>query len=302
MPLSIEDNAIALNNPATVIRSWLFVPATKIELIVKAFASGAEAVIVDLEDTVAKSNKAQARIALQKHCHSEDYQPVWLRINKAGSNEFAKDLALCQQLSKLSNTDNQTGVNKSAGKNRLAGIVLAKAEQAIDIEKVHKVTGLPVIALIESAMGLYNIDAMAKAGGLVAFSYGFLDLCNDLQVQVDTEAAVIIANQIRYQLIVSSKVHKLSPPIDTIYPDFKDDEGLSKRVKLWSQMGMAGMLCIHPKQVAIVNQALQPTAAEVDFAKRVVEEYERSGKAIFKIADQMIDAPVIQRCYRILGG
>ncbi|ERL55907.1 HpcH/HpaI aldolase/citrate lyase family protein [Psychrobacter aquaticus] len=266
--------------------TWLFVPATRIDRIEKAFARGADAVIVDLEDAVAEADKVQAREALKNYYDDQNekqiYQPIWLRINQASSEAFVADLILYQQMPKL------------------AGVLLAKAEQVADIEYVHQRTGLPVIALIESAAGLYQIDSMAKATGLTAFSYGFLDLCNDLRVQVGTPAADIIANQIRYQLILTSKVHQLAPPIDTVYPDFKDEEGLRNRVQLWSQMGMSGMLCIHPKQVAIVHKALQPTDKEIQFAKRVVAEYERSGQAVFKIEGEMVDAPVIARCRQLL--
>jgi len=271
------------DNDFTNIKTWLFVPATKIELVAKAFASGAGAVIVDLEDAVAGVDKMQAREALRSYYDSQDYHPIWVRINQAGSTNFEEDLEICQQMPKL------------------AGVILPKAQQALDIEHIHDFTGLSVIALVESAVGLYQIDSMAKASGLVAFSYGFLDLCNDLQVQVGTVAADIIANQIRYQLLLISKVHQLFPPIDSVYTDFNDDKGLGWRVQLWSQMGMSGMLCIHPKQVAIVQQALQPTDTEIKFAKRVVEEYQRSEQAVFKIDGNMVDAPVIQRCLRLLG-
>ncbi|MBH0095803.1 CoA ester lyase [Psychrobacter sp. NZS113] len=264
-------------------KTWLFVPATRIDRIAKAFASGAGAVIVDLEDAVALEDKASGREALQQYHDSKDYQPIWLRINKAGSEEFFKDIVLCQKMPNL------------------AGVLLAKAEQASDIEKAHQGTGLLIIALIESAVGLYQIDSMAKAVGLAAFSYGFLDLCNDLRVQVGTPAADIVANQIRYQLILTSKVNELAPPIDTVYPDFNDEVGLSERVQLWSQMGMSGMLCIHPNQVAVVQQALQPTDEALSFAQRVVEEYERSGQAVFEIDGQMVDAPVIERSRQLLG-
>ena len=268
-------------------KTWLFVPATRIDRVEKAFASGADAVIVDLEDAVAQTDKAQARAALKDYYAAEieakSYRPIWLRINKADSAEFAKDLALCQQLP------------------RLAGVVLAKAEQAADIEKVYQETRLPVIAVIENAIGLYRANEMAKASGLLAFSYGFLDLCNDLQVQVGTASADIIANQIRYQLILTSKVHQLLAPIDSVYADFNDSKGLHKRVQLWSQMGMSGMLCIHPKQVDIVKQALQPTDSELEFAQRVIEEYERSGQAVFKVEGNMVDAPVIERSYQLLS-
>lgn len=263
-------------------KTWLFVPATRIDRVAKAFASGAGTVIVDLEDTVAPEDKADARKALQQYHDSADYQPIWLRINRAGSEAFIKDIALCQQMPNL------------------VGIVLAKAEQASDIEKAYLGTGLPIIALIESAVGLYHIDAMAKVSGLVGFSYGFLDLCNDLHVQVGTPAADIVANQIRYQLVLTSKVHELAAPIDTVYPDFNDEVGLNARVQLWSQMGMLGMLCIHPKQVAVVQRALKPTESELSFAKRVVEEYERSGQAVFEIDGQMVDAPVIERSLQLL--
>ena len=265
------------------IKTWLFVPATRIDRVKKAFASGTDAVIVDLEDAVATTDKVQARKDLQVYYNSQAYQPIWVRINKAGSEEFFKDVVLCQQMPNL------------------AGVLLAKAEQASDIESVHQLTDLPVIALIETALGLYQIDSMAKSAGLLAFSYGFLDLCNDLQVHVGTAAADVIANQIRYQLLLTSKAHQLLAPIDTVYTDFNDGKGLGQRVQLWSQMGMSGMLCIHPKQVATVKQSLQPTDADIEFARRVIEEYERSGQAVFKIAGQMVDAPVIERCRQLLS-
>ena len=265
------------------IKTWLFVPATRIDRVEKAFASGTDAVIVDLEDAVATTDKVQAREDLQVYYNSQAYQPIWVRINKAGSEEFFKDVVLCQQMPNL------------------AGVLLAKAEQASDIESVHKLTDLPVIALIETALGLYQIDSMAKSAGLLAFSYGFLDLCNDLQVHVGTAAADVIANQIRYQLLLTSKVHQLLAPIDTVYTDFNDGKGLGQRVQLWSQMGMSGVLCIHPKQVATVKQSLQLTDTDIEFARRVIEEYERSGQAIFKIDGEMVDAPVIERCRQLLS-
>ena len=264
-------------------KTWLFVPATRIDRVAKAFASGADAVIVDLEDAVAPEDKADARKALQQYHDSANYQPIWLRINRAGSEAFIKDIALCQQMPNL------------------VGVILAKCETPSDIEQAYQGSGLPIIALIESAIGLYHIDAMAKVSGLVGFSYGFLDLCNDLRVQVGTPAADITANQIRYQLVLTSKVHKLAAPIDTVYPDFNDEIGLSARVQLWSQMGMSGMLCIHPKQVAVVQQALRPTESELSFAQRVVEAYERSGQAVFEIDGQMVDAPVIERSRQLLA-
>ena len=72
-------------------------------------------------------------------------------------------------------------------------------------------------------------------------------------------------------------------------------------MQLWSQMGMSGMLCIHPKQIDVVKEALQPTESEIEFAQRVVAEYERSGQAVFNIDGKMVDAPVIERSYQVLS-
>lgn len=268
-------------------KTWLFVPATRIDRVAKAFASGSDAVIVDLEDAVAEEDKVQARDELKDYYDSQfdklEYQSIWVRINKVGSDAYLKDIELCQKMPNI------------------AGVLLAKAEYASDIEQVYQQAGLPVIALIESAVGLYQVDNMASTTGLFAFSYGFLDLCNDLQVQVGTPAADSVANQIRYQLLLVSRVHQLAAPIDTVYPDFQDDKGLSARVQLWSQMGMSGMLCIHPKQVDVVQNALRPTDADIRFAKCVVEEHERSGQAVFEVDGEMVDAPVIQRCLQLLA-
>ena len=132
-------STVFFNSDFANINSWLFVPATRMDRVAKAFASGADAVIIDLEDTVAPVDKAQARIAVQSYYDSQDYQPIWLRINRAGSAEFAYDIALCQQLPNL------------------AGIILAKAEHAAAIEYVYQATNLPVIALLESALGLAHI-------------------------------------------------------------------------------------------------------------------------------------------------
>lgn len=281
-----------LNDTADAPKTWLFVPASKIERVPKAFASGAEAVIVDLEDAVAMADKPQARQALLDYCvsdASEERQSVWVRINSAQASsdiendEFIKDINICQKIPNL------------------AGIILPKAEQKSAIEQVHNATKLPVIALVESALGLYQLDTMAQAKGLHAFSYGFLDLCNDVGVQVDTPSAQIFANQVRYQLLIISKAHGLCAPIDTIYPNFNDAKGLASRVQLWSQMGLSGMLCIHPKQVVVVHESLAPTQAELDFAKKVVEEYQSSGKAVFQIEGQMVDMPVIKRCQQLLA-
>jgi len=100
-------------------KTWLFVPATRIDRVAKAFASGTGAVIVDLEDAVASEDKADAREALQQYYDSADYQPIWVRINKAGSEEFFKDIVLCQKMP------------------HLAGVLLAKDRKSTRLNSSH---------------------------------------------------------------------------------------------------------------------------------------------------------------------
>lgn len=263
-------------------RTWLFVPADKIDKVPKAFASGADQIIVDLEDAVAKKDKQQARDNLYHYDCQNESKPIWIRINQTQSQHFLSDIEMCQRLNKIS------------------GILLPKTESANDIKTSHHLTNLPIIGLIETAKGLHHLNDIAQAQGLLALSYGFLDICHELNVQPNTPSADIIANQIRYQLLLTSKVHQLVPPIDSVYPDFHDDLGLQQRVQLWSNMGMSGMLCIHPKQISTVHQSLIYDIKDIEFAHQVVNTYQQTGKAAFQIDGQMVDLPVIRKCEMLL--
>ena len=150
-------------------------------------------------------------------------------------------------------------------------------------------------------MGILNLPQLAFAHGLHALSYGCLDLSNNLGIQTGTAAADVFFNRLRTDLLLHSHLNSLHPPIETVFPDFSDNEGLRSFTAFWRDMGFGGMLCIHPKQVAVTKLMLRPSAETLEFAEKVLTEYEQNGSPVFQIDGQMVDIPVIERAKKLLG-
>lgn len=140
--------------------SYLFVPAINIERVEKAFARGADTVIIDLEDAVSDSVKMESRDNVVNYLSGADAQPVWVRINAASSNHQAGDIDLLKSL-------------PASAMNNVIGVVLPKVEHAIEIDRVRHALSKPMIALIETPKGMANIPDIAAAAGLTALSFGF---------------------------------------------------------------------------------------------------------------------------------
>lgn len=264
-------------------KTYLFVPANRPERIAKAFAASADEVIVDWEDAVPDSEKAEARAATAEYCRTPEAPTVWLRINGAASPHHAADVSAAVALSEIK------------------GIFLAKTETAADIEAVFRAIGKPVIAVIENVPGWGNVADIARAHGIAAFTYGCLDLANSLGVRYGTAAAQTVFDRLRTDLLLHSCLNQLAAPIETIYPDFNDTSGLQNAARYWHDMGFGGALCIHPKQVAAIKEALRPSENELAFAAKVLAEAARSGAAVFQVDGQMVDAPVIAWARHVLA-
>lgn len=265
--------------------SYLFVPATMIERVPKAFECGADKVIVDLEDAVHENDKELARDNVAIFLTNQSKYPIWLRLNAVDSPYIADDLSLFQQLPS----------------NYVEGIMLPKVKSARDIETIAKHTQKPVRGLIENPLGMANIAEIATAKGLTALSFGLLDICEQLGVNVNSEAGLMVANQLRYQLLIHSKINNLQSPIEGVYPNFYDEKGLIQRINYWQDLGFSGMMCIHPKQIKIFQQFTKPSAEQYQFAKRIVHHYKNTGQAIFALDGQMVDLPVIKQAEQMLG-
>lgn len=263
-----------------IVRTALFVPATRPERFPKALASGADAVIIDLEDAVAENLKAEARGHLDAFLGANPEAEILVRINASGHSEQAKDLELC------------------AARPGVIGVLLPKAENAEQVQAVAA-TGKPVWPIIESARGLARLAEIAQADGVERLSFGALDLGLDLGLASGTAAAERILDQARYGLLLQSRLADLAMPLDSVFPDIKNLHGLSHTVVDARDMGFGGLLCIHPSQVAVVHETLMPSADELAWAQRVLDAG-ASGEGVFVVDGQMIDAPVIGRARRLL--
>ena len=259
-------------------RSYLFVPASRPERIGKALRSGAHAVIVDLEDAVAPQGKDAARRALADALIPDS--PVLLRINPAGSEFFPLDLALCAR----------PGVG---------GILLAKAESADEIHMLaqHCPPGVPILPLIETARGMDNARAIAHCPGVQRLAFGALDF----QLDMGIESGEMELACFRSHLVMVSRLAGIQPPIDGVTAQLDDEEMLRADTLRARRAGFGGKLCIHPRQIAVVNRCFLPTAEEVAWATKVVAAAGSAGGNAAALEGEMIDRPVLLKARRILG-
>ncbi|MCC2597401.1 CoA ester lyase [Pusillimonas sp. MFBS29] len=264
------------------IRAALFVPATRPERFAKALAAGADTVIIDLEDAVEHPLKEQARNNLREFAAANPQATILVRINDATTSWFEEDLALCSALPSV------------------RALVLPKAESPEQVKRVAD-TGKPVLPIVESPRGVLALSGIAAVPGVERLSFGSLDMMLETRTIPDTAGAHILLDHIRCQILLCSAAHGLLPPVDGVYPNFADDQGLAAIASQVRDMGFGGMLCIHPRQIPVILQAFAPSDADREWAKRVVDTADATGSLAFQLDGNMVDAPVIERARRILA-
>lgn len=265
----------------SVIRSALFVPATRPERIPKALATGADRVIVDLEDAVQENLKEQARDNLDSFLSETPHARILVRVNAPDHWAHVADLDLCR---------------RHAG---VIGILLPKAESAAQVSAAAD-TKKPIWPIIESAKGLAAINEIANSQAVERLSFGSLDLSLDLNLTTGSPAAEEILSHARYAVLLATRIAGLAPALDGVFASIQDTAGLLGAVQFARDMGFGGALCIHPTQVAIIHQALKPSLEELHWAQRIIEAA-RSGEGVFVLDGQMADAPVIGRAQSIIA-
>ena len=253
-------------------RSWLFVPGNRPERFAKAVASGADAVIIDLEDAVPPGERATARANVAAWVSPE--HPVFIRVNGAETEWFRDDVGI-------------------AGMPGVAGIVLPKAERAEDIQAIDA----PVLPIIETARGFWNAAELANTKSVQRLMFGSIDFQVDLGIHGEGEELLYF----RSQLVLVSRLAGLPAPVDGITAVFDSPEPVRADTERARRLGFGGKLCIHPKQVATVNECFGPTAAEEAWAARVMEAASSAGGAAVSMNGEMIDRPVIARAQAILS-
>lgn len=265
--------------PNLPIRSYLYVPGSDQRRIEKALASEADAVILDLEDAVAPNRKEEARTTVAKVLRSEHEKPVFVRIN-------APDSVLAE------------GDVEAVAGPRLAGLRLPKTESpesvrrvAQRLEKLGCEAGLQ--CLIESALGLEFAFEIARAHEkVVGMSLGEADLAADLGVRGD--AGLLYA---RSRLVAATRAAGLPGPVQSVYTNVRDAEGLRRSTMEGKNMGFVGRSAIHPAQIEVINEVFTPTEEEVAEAKDLLARLEEStgtGTGAFALEDgRFVDEAVV---------
>ncbi len=262
--------------PISQIALPLFLPATRLDRLAKAQAAGADAILLDLEDAVAEEDKANARAALRDlPARRSGAVPVLVRLNAADSAFYAEDVAVLGGLA-------------------IDGLILPKAEDAETCAVLAAQTGLPVIGLIETALGLRRAESVARACTRLAF--GSIDYAADLGIAHTREALL----HARAELVLASRLANRPAPWDGVTQGINDEAAILSDCQYSVEMGFGGKLIIHPAQIAPARRGFAPSEAELDCARRVVAACSETGAAI-KLDGQMIDAPVVKRAQQILA-
>lgn len=262
-------------------RTYLFVPGDRPERFDKALASAADAVILDLEDAVAPPHKASAReavLAWLSALPADARARCVVRINDEASPHFEADLALLQ-----------------AG--GAARVMLPKAERAETVQRLRAACpGIAVLALIETARGVLRAEALAEAPGVARLVFGTIDFALDMNLSGEP----IGFDHAASRLALASRAAGLPGPVAGVTPDLQNNALLLAELSRARAHGFTAKLCIHPAQVQAIHTALQPTAAEIEWAQRVVAAMQAATGAV-QLDGRMLDKPVLLRAQAVLA-
>ena len=281
------------------IRSALFVPGDRPDRVDKAVATVADRVIIDLEDAVAVSQKAQTRALVRDKIIAHRDRRVLVRVNGLETDFILGDL--------------EAVVVKELG-----GLMLPKTESSHQVAEIHrlivdlekkqglKAGNTPVILLVESALGVQNIfqitSAVAELNREFLIAMGAADYGLDMGIEITKDGGELIYP--RSRIALACRAAGMAPPLDTPFMiDLKDIEALKEDAARAKQLGFQGKLCIHPNQIEPVHGIFTPTAEEISFARRVIDAFEAEearGSATILVDGKFVDYPVVERARRIL--
>ncbi|MDZ7747097.1 MAG: CoA ester lyase [Halobacteriales archaeon] len=269
-------------------RSLLFSPGDKPELLRKAPKTGADTVCLDLEDAVAPSRKAAGREAVAAVLSDPAFDPdceVCLRVNP-DTDTAAADLDALDEDARL----DAVMVPKVEAPADVLAVTELLAERSLDV---------PILALCESAAGVLHAEAIAATDGVDALAIGAEDLAADIGATRTTEGTEVL--HARQQIVLAGATADIDV-IDTIHTDIEDSEGLADETEFALELGYDGKMCIHPSQVAVVNDAFTPTGERIAWARRIIDaagEASEAGSGVFRVDGEMVDAPLIAQAERV---
>jgi citrate lyase subunit beta/citryl-CoA lyase len=277
------------------LRSFLFAPGNHPRRVEKALTLDADAVILDLEDAVAIAEKPSTRDAVVAAYGEPRTGLLYVRVNAADTEFCHGDFAAIVRPG-------------------LDGIILPKVESAATLQTVDWLLGnlererglakggIDLTPIIETARGLTQIEAILGAGTRVRHcAFGAGDFTLDVNMTWSrAEGELAYA---RARVVTASRAAGIEAPLDTVWVDLQDEEGLESSTRLAQGLGFQGKMCIHPNQVPVVNRVFTPTNAEIDFAERVVAAFaqaEKEGSAAIQLDGKFIDYPIVYRAQRTL--
>lgn len=276
-------------------RSFLFAPGNHARKVDKVFGCGADNVILDLEDAVARAEKVATRALVVDALKRPRRGGAYIRVN-AFASEFCYGDAVAV-----------VGPG-------LDGIILPMVESreqimafdwlvgSLERERGMPVGGIDIIPIIETAKGIASARAIAAAGTRVRrMAFGAGDYTLDVNMEWTLGESEL--EHARAEMVVASRAGGLEAPIDTVWVHIKDLDGLASSAKRARQLGFQGKMCIYPPQVELVNRAFTPTEKEIAFARRVVaafEEAERAGSSSIQLDGFFIDYPIVYKAQRTL--
>jgi citrate lyase subunit beta / citryl-CoA lyase len=283
-----------------LLRSMLFVPGDSEKKLAKAATVPADALILDLEDSVDPAAKPRARELVTEVLKARRVlaRTVWVRINALGTIECSADVA-------------------SVIAGHPDGIVLPKVRSAGDViefghwldeveREVHGAAGTTRVMPIatETPAAVLTLESYLRCGRrLAALSWGAEDLCVALgaMTNVDERGEWLPPYETARSMCLFAAAGAGVPAIDTVHTNVRDGAGLERQVRAARRDGFAGKLAIHPDQVEVLNRAFAPTADEVAYARRVVSAFEGAGVGVVSLDGRMLDRPHLLRARRVLN-
>jgi citrate lyase subunit beta/citryl-CoA lyase len=272
---SVSERAVA--------RSLLFVPGHQPARFDKACQSGADVIVLDLEDAVPPDRKDEARTQVAQWLAGRASSAsagvlVAVRINAADTPWHAADLALFVEA-------------------HIDALMLPKAEDAAVLHAIAEVhPAVALLPLVETARGIAKMDEIASAPGVQRLVFGTVDFQADLDIEGDGQELLYF----RSRMVLASRLAGLQPPVDGVSTTIDDPARIEADALHARRLGFGGKLCIHPKQVAVVNQGFSPTPAQIDWARRVIDADAASGGAPVAVDGRMVDRPVMLKARSVL--
>ena len=280
-----------------LLRSLIFVPGNRANMLERALTFDADIIMVDLEDSVPPAEKVNAR----------EVAGEWVpKLREAGRRVMVRLNALDTGLTR----DELAAVISP----HLYGVSVGKTESAWDLQEIERIIGsletragltageLKVMPWIESARALVNVNAMASASPrTIAIAFGAEDFTNDMGIQRTDDGEEVY--HARATVAVAARAAGVAS-LDGPYVAFRNPEGLRKDAGVARQMGYTGKFAIHPAQIDTINELFSPLPEDVAYARRVMEawqEAEANGRGSLDLDGKMVDVPVVKRAQNLLA-